>query len=88
MENGAAPRCSAAVSTRWNSGRLVSSTPTVSPWPTPRAANPAASLRTRSAYSRQVMATLFPGVRNATADGRSRAVSWNASGSVRTFLPL
>ncbi len=50
MENGVAPTCSAAVSTRWNSGRFVSMIPTVSPGDTPRVDNPVAMARTRWAY--------------------------------------
>jgi hypothetical protein len=46
------PRCSAAVSTTLNSGRLTSINPTVSPRPMPSDARPPAIRRTRYAYSR------------------------------------
>src|SRR6266545_7152341 len=86
MENGIAPACSAPVSTRWNSGRLVSMMPTVSPRFTPRPASPAAIRLTRSAYSRQVMLTAPSGVRNATASGCTALVAWNASHMVWGWL--
>ncbi|GAM46195.1 hypothetical protein NSK11_contig00030-0015 [Nocardia seriolae] len=49
--------------------------PTVSPGPTPNPASPAAMLRTRSPYSRQVICCVPPTVRNATCPGRSVNVS-------------
>ena len=59
------------------------------PRPTPRAASPAAIERTRSAYSRQVISTAPPGVRNATPSGSMAAVRWNASHRLDTSrLPL
>lgn len=87
-ENGVALACSAAVSTRWNSGRLVSMMPTVSPWRTPSFARPEAIRRTRSPYRRQVMTTPSSGVRSATASGSVATVDWNASHSVRGFVPV
>lgn len=48
-ENGTAPRWNAAVSARWNSGRLVIISAIVSPRPVPSRASPAAIWRTRSA---------------------------------------
>ena len=74
IENGTAPRCIAAASTRWNSGRLVSRKATVSPRPTPRPARPPAYSRTRAEYSPQVMETASPRVRSATSSARSAAV--------------
>ena len=47
IENGRAPRCIAAASTRWNSGRLVSISASRSPRRSPRAWRPAAIRRTR-----------------------------------------
>jgi hypothetical protein len=82
MENGVAPRCIAAVSTRLNSGRLVIINATVSPRPTPSAASPPAIRRTRSAYSAQLISIPPPGVLSATASGLSAAVIWNAPQSV------
>src|SRR6266571_2508751 len=82
MENGTAPRWNAAVSTRWNSGRLVIISATVSPWPTPSPARPAATPWTRLAYSCQVSVTAPPGVRSATSCGYRATVAWNASHNV------
>ncbi len=70
------------MSTRLNSGRLVIINATVSPRPMPSAASPPAIRRTRSAYSAQLISTPPPGVRSATASGRSAAVIWKASQSV------
>src|SRR6266702_7465162 len=81
-ENGTAPRWNAAVSTRWNSGRLVIISATVSPLRTPSPASPAAISRTRPAYSRQVIVTAPPGVRSATSCGYRATVPWNASQNV------
>ena len=69
----------AAVSQRLNSGRLVIISATVWPRRTPRAASPAAIERTRAAYSRHVISTAPPGVRNATPSGLMAADRWNAS---------
>jgi hypothetical protein len=74
IENGIAPRCRAAVSTRLSSGRLTSSSATVSPRPAPSEGKPPAIRRTRSAYSRYVIATVSPGVRSAIWSVRSAAV--------------
>ncbi|SKU14872.1 Uncharacterised protein [Mycobacteroides abscessus subsp. abscessus] len=49
-EKGVAPQCNTAVSHRWNSGRFVSISATVSPGPTPNPARPKAISRTRSRY--------------------------------------
>src|SRR5436190_12034971 len=72
----------AAASARWNSGRFVSIRATVSPFSTPSAASPAASSRTRSAYSPQVQVKSSPLVRRAVRSGCASAVSWNASAIV------
>ena len=74
-ENGAAPRWNAAVSTRWNSGRLVIISATVSPRPTSSPASPAAIRRTLAAYCPQVMVTAPPGARSATCCGQRAAVA-------------
>ena len=66
------------MSAKWNSGRLFSSSPTVSPRSTPSAASPAASRSTRSAYSAHVMLNSSPFVRIATRSANSAAVTWNA----------
>src|SRR6202008_2530917 len=76
------PRCMAAASATWNSGRLVSISPTVSPRPTPSAASPAATRSTRCAYSVQVQLTASPFVRSATVSPHSAAVIWKASQTV------
>ena len=70
------------MSTRWNSGRLSSISPTASPRSTPSAASPAAIRSTRSAYSRHVSETASPGLRSAISSGRWAAVYWNAWTSV------
>src|SRR5687768_5973115 len=79
----------AAVSHRLNSGRLLIMSATVWPRSTPRAASPAAIDPTRSAYSRHVISTAPPGVRNATRSGLMAADRWNASHRLDTSrLPL
>ena len=70
-----APRCSAAESTKWNSGRLVSMIPIVSPGSSPIAARPRATASTRSAYSRQVQVKASSLVRIAGRSGLASAVS-------------
>src|SRR5215204_6451324 len=86
IENGRAPRCIAAASTRWNSGRLVSISASVSPRRSPRAWRPPAMRRTRSAYSRQVISSAPFFVRRATASGWASAVLWKASQTVRADI--
>src|SRR4051812_39996573 len=77
----------AAVSARWNSGRLVSISPTVSPRLTPSAASPAAMRRTPSAYSDQVTLSASALVRRATLSPNSAAVAWKAAGIVDALRP-
>src|SRR3954469_22822724 len=77
----------AAASAKWNSGRLTIITATVSPLPTPRAARPAATDRTRSAYSLHVQENSSSFVRIATRSGWASAVSWNASHAVAASIP-
>ena len=72
----------AAASAKWNSGRLTIISATVSSLPTPSAASPAATARTRSAYSPQVQVNSSPLVRIAIRSGWASAVSWNASHAV------
>ncbi|SHS86740.1 Uncharacterised protein [Mycobacteroides abscessus subsp. abscessus] len=81
-EKGVAPQCNTAVSHRWNSGRFVSISATVSPGPTPNPARPKAISRTRSRYRRHVITTPSPTVRSATRSGCCAAVRWNAAQSV------
>src|SRR3954453_688432 len=66
----------------WNSGRLVSIRPTVSPLPTPSAASSASLARTRRSHSHQGTVTASPGVRSTTASGEEATNSWNASHNV------
>src|SRR3954452_18355515 len=77
----------AAASAKWNSGRLTIITATVSPLPTPSAARPAATDRTRSAYSLHVQENSSSFVRIATRSGWASAVSWNASHAVAASIP-
>src|SRR5215217_1450878 len=70
--------CIAAASTQWNSGRLFSITPIVSPRLRPRPARPAASFWTFSLYSAQVIDSSSSFRRIATRSGNSRAVTWKA----------
>ncbi len=84
MEKGTAPRCSAAVSTSANSGRFVSMMPTVSSGPTPSAASPSATRRTRSPYSVQVSSWAPPGVRSATSSAPRVTEFWKASQRLAT----
>ena len=74
-----APTCIAAVSTKWNSGRLFRRIPIVWPRSRPSDASPAASRFTFSAYSPQVIENSSPFVRIATASARSAAVTWKAA---------
>ena len=62
--------------------RLAIISETVSPRRTPSPAKPAATLRTCSAYCRQVRVWVSPGVRSATASGSIEAVRWKASHNV------
>src|SRR6266480_2418901 len=78
----------AAASTQWNSGRLVRSSAIVWPWPSPSPASPAASARTLSEYSPQVMVNSSPLVRSATRSGCSSAVTWKAPQSVDSLSAL
>ena len=87
-ENGVAPRCSAAVSMMWNSGRLTSIIPTVSPRPTPSAARPPAIRSTRCG----VLAPRSASARRPACAARARRrsaprVIWNASHSVAPAMP-
>jgi acyl-CoA reductase-like NAD-dependent aldehyde dehydrogenase len=66
----------------WNSGRLASMIPTVSPRPTPSFASPPATASTRASSSDQVSDTLSSGVRTATISGWLAAVRLSASVSV------
>src|SRR3954452_25437949 len=78
----------AAASTRWNSGRLLSIRPIVSPRLSPSPASPAAIRSTRSAYSRQLIFTSSPLVRIATRSGTSAAVTWKAPHIVGSWSAL
>ncbi len=82
MENGVAPRVTAARSATWNSGRLPSMIATVSPRRTPSLASPPARASTRCRSSGHVRETLSSGVRTATMPGWLAAVRLSASVSV------
>ena len=82
-----APRCSAAASNQWNSGRFVSRIAIVWPRSRPSPASPAAVDLTLSAYSRQVMENSSPLVRIAVRSGCARAVAWKASAMVEASSP-
>jgi hypothetical protein len=82
-----APRCIAAASNQWNSGRFVSIRAIVEPRSSPSPASPAAVARTFSAYSRQVMENSSPLVRSAQRSGWAAAVAWNASATVEAWSP-
>ena len=66
------------MSKRWNSGRLTSMSPTVSPRPDTEPGEPAGDPLDLRRVLRHVMATWSPGLRSAISSGRSRAVSWKA----------
>ncbi len=82
-----APACSAAESNQWNSGRLVSISPSVEPGFSPSPDSPAVSAWTRSPYSRQVMVTSSSFRRRAGRSGCDLTVSWKASAIVEASRP-
>ena len=82
-----APRCIAAESNQWNSGRLVSISAIVAPRSSPRPASPAATRRTLSAYSRQLIENSSSFVRSAQRSGWASAVTWKASATVAAAIP-
>src|SRR5919204_195561 len=89
MEKGVAPSIIAARSQRWNSGRLLNMSATVSPRLTPRPANPPARASTRSRISPQVMETASPLVRTAVAvhhDPRGRCRQAARGGRARAIV--
>jgi hypothetical protein len=63
----------------WNSGRLVSISPTVSPGPIPSAARQRAAHSTSAPYSLQLSAIAPSPVRSAGSSEWTRTVRWNAS---------